>query len=39
MGAFGLVAFSPFGSALAEVFVEGWLAVYMDAQVFRLFCI
>jgi hypothetical protein len=38
-GAFGLVAFSPFGTLLASVFAEGWLAVYMDAQAFRLFCL
>lgn len=38
-GAFGLVAFSPLGNLLASAFVEGWLAVYMDAQAFRLFCL
>jgi hypothetical protein len=38
-GAFGLVAFSPFGAFLASAFAEGWLAVYMDAQAFRLFCL
>ena len=36
---FGLVALSPFGTALASAFTEGWLAVYMDAQAFRLFCL
>ena len=38
-GAFGLVAFSPLGNLLASAFAEGWLAVYMDAQAFRLFCL
>lgn len=37
--AFGLVALSPFGTLLASALVEGWLAVYMDAQAFRLFCL
>ena len=35
---FGLIGFSPFGSVLASAFSEGWLAVYMDAQAFRLVC-
>ena len=38
-GAFGLVAFSPLGTLFASAFAEGWLAVYMDAQAFRLFCL
>ncbi len=33
-----LAALSPVGTALASAFTEGWLAVYMDAQVFRLYC-
>ena len=37
--AFELIAFSPFGVPLAAAFTEGWLAVYMDAQAFRLFCL
>jgi hypothetical protein len=37
--AFGLVAFSPFGPLLASAFAEGWLAVYLDVQAFRLFCL
>ena len=39
VAALGLVAFSPFGNLLASAFAEGWLAVYMDAQAFRLFCL
>jgi hypothetical protein len=30
---------SPFGSYLAAAFAEGWIAVYMDAAAYRLFCI
>ncbi|MBM3951989.1 MAG: hypothetical protein FJ311_11105 [Rhodospirillales bacterium] len=37
--AVALVAISPLGEFLARAFVEGWLAVYMDAGAFRLFCI
>ncbi len=37
--AFGLLAASPFGDFLARAFLEGWLAVYVDAGAFRLFCI
>ena len=38
-GVIGLIAVSPFGNLLATAFAEGWLAVYMDAQAFRLFCL
>jgi hypothetical protein len=34
-----LVAISPLGEFLTRVFVEGWLAVFVDAGAFRLFCI
>ena len=37
--AFGLLAASPFGTFLAQAFLQGWLAVYVDAGAFRLFCI
>ena len=38
VAAFGLVGFSPFGNLFVQAFAEGWLAVYMDAQAFRLIC-
>jgi hypothetical protein len=36
-----VVAFAlmPFANALAAAAAEGWLAVYMDAAAFRLFCL
>ncbi len=37
-GAAGLIAAAPFGPALAQAFTEGWLAVFMDAQLFRVLC-
>lgn len=36
-----VVAFAlmPFANALAAAAAEGWLAMYMDAAAFRLFCL
>ena len=38
VAAAGLVAASPFGPLLASAFAEGWLAVFLDAQLFRVLC-
>lgn len=32
------VALSPLGPWVASAFAQGWLAVFLDAQAFRLFC-
>lgn len=34
----GSVAFSPLGPALVSAFNEGWLAIFLDAQLFRVLC-
>lgn len=36
--ALGSAAFSPLGPALVSAFNEGWLAVFLDAQLFRVLC-
>lgn len=39
LAAVGLVAASPLGPAIASAFLEGWLAVFLDAQLFRVLCL